>query len=49
MQYPEILQLFIFPESRARFLAMLKRANILPELDEKIARDNLDFWSYSDI
>ncbi|CAL1695832.1 unnamed protein product [Somion occarium] len=47
--YPEILQLFIFPESRARFLAMLKRANILPELDEKIARDNLDFWSYSDI
>ncbi|KAJ7038194.1 hypothetical protein C8F04DRAFT_1393095 [Mycena alexandri] len=45
-----ILQSFIYPESRARFLQMLERAGVLGELNSDPGAINssseVDFWSY---
>jgi len=47
---PDILGLFVYPDSRARYLEFLERAGLLPELKLGLGQsDNLqvlDFWSY---
>lgn len=55
LQAEDILESFIFPDSRAHFIRILARANILPELmsglppDYKTTASAVDFWSYLDV
>lgn len=45
-----MLGFFVYPESRARFLQMLKEAGLMAELREGLGihsdGDALEFWSY---
>ncbi|KAM5536191.1 hypothetical protein V8D89_010090 [Ganoderma adspersum] len=47
----DILGLFVYPESRAKFLSLLGRVGLLPELRVGLGASDsvqvLDFWSYS--
>ncbi|KAJ7783791.1 hypothetical protein DFH07DRAFT_789117 [Mycena maculata] len=42
----DILHSFIFPESRARFIEMLERVGVLPELNSDFGTTDVQFWSY---
>ncbi|KAK7058969.1 hypothetical protein VNI00_001593 [Paramarasmius palmivorus] len=47
---PEILESFVFPESRARFFELLDQANVLSDLKKGLDHDftsDLSFWSLS--
>ncbi|KAG6842204.1 hypothetical protein C0991_000174 [Blastosporella zonata] len=48
----ELLQTFIYPDSRASFLAVLAAAGLLHELDVELgigsSTSGMDFWSYID-
>ena len=50
LQGSDILDLFVYPESRAKFLSLLGRAGLLPELRSGLGASDsvqiLDFWSY---
>ncbi|PIL31957.1 hypothetical protein GSI_06661 [Ganoderma sinense ZZ0214-1] len=47
----DILDLFVYPESRAKYLALLGRVGLLPELRAGLGASDsvqvLDFWSYT--
>lgn len=46
----DILQSFMFPDSRAQFLEMMARVGLLPELEatnDALGAEMTDFWSYS--
>ncbi|OBZ78999.1 hypothetical protein A0H81_01126 [Grifola frondosa] len=51
LQGSDILQLFIYPDSRAKFLDILARSGLLPELQAGLGVSKsmhvLDFWSYT--
>lgn len=51
LQGSEILGLFVYPDSRAKFLQYLRRAGLLAELRSGLGASEsariLDFWSYT--
>ena len=50
-QGSDILALFVYPDSRAQFVEMLRRAGLLSELKASLgvsaSKQALEFWSYS--
>jgi hypothetical protein len=41
------MHLFVYPDSRAQFLALLARAGVLPAVADGALADMADFWSYT--
>ncbi len=50
-QGSDILSLFVYPDSRAKFLFLLGRVGLLPEIRAGLGASDsvqiLDFWSYT--
>lgn len=52
MKLHDILHLFVFPDSRAKWLSLAARTGVLPAMNDEHgldwARKEVDFWSYSE-
>ncbi|KIK93744.1 hypothetical protein PAXRUDRAFT_83431, partial [Paxillus rubicundulus Ve08.2h10] len=42
-----VLQSFVFPDSRAQFIDLVKRAGLTGDAGHALTTSGLDFWSYS--